>query len=184
MYTSRLVALVAIAIILATAVSTEGARITVALTADDVQAYAGVSESVGGYYVTKLPIPAVLTQTELYGAYLEFYVDVDAIPKGAIVNEAPNFDVCGLNEEFSNSLDAADLGPSAWGPVNIARGSDRRVVVDITRIVRYYLENPSRNHGLILGAVTGDRDGLFDIKATGVEETLLTVNYHYGPMRR
>jgi hypothetical protein len=178
------VALIAITGILATAVSTEGAKIAVALTADDVQTYAGVSETLGGYFVSKLPIPAALAEAELYGAYLELYVDVDAIPKGAIVNEAPNFEVYGLNEAFSKGFDPATLGPGAWGPVNIARGNDRRVVIDITRIVRYYLENPSRNHGIILGAVTGDRDGLFEINATGVGETLLTVNYHYGPMRR
>jgi hypothetical protein len=54
------------------------------------------------------------------------------------------------------------------------------VVVDVTEIVRYFLNNPTKNYGVALGSLTRDRDGVFDIKA-GTDGTLARLVFHYKP---
>ncbi len=41
---------------------------------------------------------------------------------------------------------------------------NRRIRLDVTEIVRYLIDDPDRNHGLVVGSFRGQREGLFEIK--------------------
>jgi hypothetical protein len=47
----------------------------------------------------------------------------------------------------------------------VAAGTERFVKIDVTEYVQRILADPSDNHGLVLGSVTGDRRGSFQIKS-------------------
>jgi len=59
---------------------------------------------------------------------------------------------------FIEDLDTATRAVRA-----IALGRDRRVLLDITAIVRADLAGRLPNHGLVLGSVTGSREGDFTL---------------------
>jgi hypothetical protein len=103
----------------------------------------------------------------LLGAYLEFYLDVDAREVGDVVNPAPWLDVYALAGTIGESLGEEDFAAAATPPGNVLLGENRRVLRDVTDIVRGYLANPQSNHGLVLGSLRGLREGLFTVQ-TGV----------------
>jgi hypothetical protein len=119
----------------------------------------------GDYYTLSLAVPGVLDGQELLGAYLEFYVDVDAMEIGDMVDEAPWLDVFALTQTHGATVDPEEFGTPAAAPGAVIRGESRRVLRDITEIVRGWMAAPQSNHGLIVGSLTGVRDGLFTVKA-------------------
>ena len=162
------------------ATAAEAARYAVDLTADDVTAYAVTKDPGDHCYTVPVPIPQVVQGKELFGAYVVLYVDVESTEVNGIVNETPVLDAFALKSDFAGEVDENELGAPAFGPRNVVRGQDRRVVLDVTDIVKGYLDDPASNHGLIIGSVTGIRDGRFTVK-TGVlgRDAMARVIFHY-----
>jgi len=141
------------------------AKHTVALTASDVVAHTALAPAGATCYTVAIPLPESIKGKELFGAYLELYLDVDAVERNGLVNETPYFDVHALESAFAGTVEEKQFGAPAFGPRNVVRGENRRVVLDITDIVEAYLDGSAANHGLIIGSLTGDRDGVFTVKS-------------------
>jgi hypothetical protein len=155
--TKRGTIIVASMLVLASAVPVLGAREEVELGGAEV-----VLHEPGDYYTVQLPVPRVPAGKALTGAYLEFYVDVEGASDA--VNETPVLEVYALEGELRGGSYQAELGKAAFGPRNVAIGLKRRVVVDVSEIVRGYLGDASKNHGLIISKLTGVRDGAFTLR--------------------
>jgi hypothetical protein len=161
-------------------VPTQAKQLVVALGSQHLDVHSPGEQALGDYYTLSLPIPAAVEGAELFGAYLEFYVDVDAREVGEVTSNSPTLDVYALTGEVAQGFDEEDLGTPAMAPGNVMVGSNRRVLRDVTTIVRSYLDESASNHGLILGSLTGERDGLFTLK-TGVlsEGVVARLILHY-----
>lgn len=153
-----------VASLLAGATIIEAKQIVVPLGQQHLGTHSPADTMLGSYYTFSIPIPAAITGKELFGAYLEFYVDATALEVGDVANDSPRLEVYALAGSLGESLDAEDLATAALHPGNVMVGSNRRVMRDVTDIVRGYLETPQSNHGLVLGSLTGSRDGLFTLK--------------------
>ena len=123
-----------------------------------------VQGDLGDYYTLSVALPE-LHGRELLGAYLEFYVDADAIEVEGRANDAPSLDVFALAQAHQGAVSEAEFGAPALAPGLVMSGESRRVVRDITGIVRGWFADPQSNHGLILGSLTGERDGVFTVKS-------------------
>jgi hypothetical protein len=166
--------------LLAGATAAEAARHSVDLTAADVTAYAVSKDAGDKCYTVAVPIPEVVRGKELFGAYVVLYVDVESVETDGFVNETPVLEAFALKSDFAGEVDENEIGAPAFGPINVVRGENRRVVLDVTDIVRGYLDDPASNHGLIIGSVTGIRDGRFTVK-TGVlgRDAMARLIFHF-----
>jgi hypothetical protein len=99
-------------------------------------------------------------------ALLEVYVNVDARSREGYLNDTPVLEVFALTEPFGSELDTERLERSTGVARPVALGSDRRVLLDVTRIVRACLGGTRTNYGIVVGSLTGMREGDFEM-ATG-----------------
>jgi hypothetical protein len=158
----------AFALALLVSAAAQGERITVDVSSNALTTHTSTQQGYGDYYVLDLDLPEGITVATLDGAYLEVILDVDAREVADFRDNTPIFEVYGLSGTLSgeptpNQFMTTDV------PIvrNVALGDNRRVVVEITELVKTYLTTPSAKHGLILGSLTRRRDGLFTVK-TGV----------------
>ncbi|NIO28946.1 MAG: hypothetical protein GTO29_10405 [Candidatus Latescibacteria bacterium] len=137
----------------------------------DLATYDPIDTTLGDYYVLDFQAPQNITANELEFAFLELIVDASAIEKNGYLNGTPLLEVYALKSEFAGELDPDQFELQAMPMVrNVVLGEDRRVVIDITEVVRSYIVNPAKNHGLIFGSLTGSRDGIFDIQRNKFEQ--------------
>jgi hypothetical protein len=120
-------------------------------------------ETLAQYYTVLYALPAGLNEAQLQRAILEVYVDVGAKARDGYLNEAPVLEVCALSTPYAGAIseETLVLATRAMRPVSL--GGDRRVVIDITEIVRANLKGETGNNGIVLGSLTGRRDGDFSI---------------------
>jgi len=137
-------------------------RQVLVIRAADVTARADEDTMTGQYYTTILPLPANLEPSNLDRAILDLYVDVGAKSRDGFVNTGPILEVCAMKGSYPGEvrLEDLDLETRAVRPVPVGRG--RHVKLDVTKIVRAGLGGAS-NHGLILGSLTGMREGDFTV---------------------
>jgi hypothetical protein len=161
---------VVIAFWLVSASDTDARRIVVNVGASDLSTYAP-GGSLGSYYVLEIQPPQELTAANVELAILEFYVDAASMEKDGYQEDTPVIELYALKNEFTGSVDPNQfvLDPR---PVthNVAVGINRRMMIDVTEIVRSYLKDPTTNHGLIIGSLTGEREGLFSIKSDVLDQ--------------
>jgi len=156
---------VVVSLLLIAAMPAHAERLVVDLGAQHITDYTPAEQGLGKYYTLAIPIPEAIDGKEIFGAYLELYLDVDAREIDELVSDTPHLDVYTLTQSLGESMSEEALGTAAPEPGYVMRGENRRVVRDITGIVRGYLDAPSSNYGLILGSLTGVRDGLFTVKS-------------------
>jgi len=119
------------------------------------------------YYSVALLLPNNLTFVT--HAWLEFRADVSAKDLNGFVDPAPTLEVYALKQTLSG-----DPEPSKFEVMRqpmtrpVAIGSDRLIKIDITEFVQKILTDPSKNHGIVLGPLTRDKRGIFDIKQDGL----------------
>lgn len=136
------------------------------------------NDSLGSYYLVQFQLPAAAQGRELDAAILEFYVDADAFarheelyanngPEGpdAFVNATPTIEVFAPTGTFTGTLGGNALAADSRATAPIALGEDRRAVVDVTDIIQPILDENATNHGLVIGSITGMRDGKFSLLA-------------------
>lgn len=117
----------------------------------------------GSYYVVKIDLPPELTGKRLDSALLEFAVDAAPLSP-AEAGATPEIAVFPLTAEFTDaSLNYDAKVPSVQ---NIPMGEGQVVMDDITSIVKDWLANPSSNHGLVIGALTGPEVGAVSLNDT------------------
>jgi hypothetical protein len=136
------------------------------------------TEGEGPYYVLLITPPEDLRAARQ--AWLELRADV-------VVPEINGFrDATVIFQAFmlKNALDG-DPNDEDFEPLRIpmsrpvAVGTERSVKIDVTEYLQRILADPSRNHGLLFGSVTGQRRGDFEVKrdafGTGVVARLNVV---------
>ena len=138
---------------------------TLSLTTRDVTTRTEADTTVGRYYTVALPLPSGVASSSVERAVLEVYLDVDAKPREGLARDVAMLEVFGLTEAFGVSLDTGRLDGATGVARPVALGGGRRVRVDVTRIVRAYLDGSRTNHGLVVGSLTGMREGDFRVVA-------------------
>jgi hypothetical protein len=157
----RSVAFVVTMLVFLTGARRTAGKEVVLIHADDVIVRAETDTSVAPYYTLSYSLPVGLASTRLERVILELYVSVRAKPRNGYINEAPVMEVYALKRAYPGSL-AGDLlyrEGRAGRPVLL--GEVRRVVIDITKIVRAHLDGELANNGLVMGSLTGMREGEF-----------------------
>lgn len=144
--------------------SAQADRFSVSVGARDVATYNAAETGLGDYYVVRFEVPDRVKSSGLDHAYLELYLDVGAREIDGYVEDTPLLEVYALKTDFGGTLTPEQFEAQSVPTVrNILLGENRRVVIDITEIVRAYIADPDKNHGLIVGSLTGARVGLFSI---------------------
>ncbi len=147
--------------VLTGAAPTDSRKQVVLIRSSDVTLRTDPDTTVGRYYTLSYSPPEGLTSADLDRAVLEVYLDVSAIARGEYVNEAPVFEVYALKEPFGSSLDPETLDRNTRAARPVGAGSDRRIVIDVTQMVRAHLHGTVENNGLVIGSLTGMREGQF-----------------------
>jgi hypothetical protein len=135
----------------------------------DVTAHAEADTTMGPYYTVSYELPAGLRIEDLERALLELSVDVRAKSRESYVNDAPVLEAYALTAPYAGVMDARilDLTSRAMRPVAV--GDGRRVVLDLTNIVRAHLDGSRPNHGFIIGSLTGMREGDFRLRSGSLD---------------
>jgi hypothetical protein len=105
--------------------------------------------------------------------FVEFYVDVSAREAQDASDQTPLLDVFALKDKdgYSGSLDPSQFEPLSLPMARpVAVGQDRRVVIDVTEIVRKRATEPTSICALLIGSLTGPRSGLFAIKPDRLDQ--------------
>ncbi len=136
------------------------------LTASDFVTHSSTIEGYGPYYVMQLDLPPEIETVQQ--AWLEVYMDVSAREVEGWLDPAPLLEAYELETVLTGDPTPSDFVP-AEVPITriVSAGENRRIRLDITQIVRNTLESPAGNHGIVLGSLTNERFGVFDLK-TGV----------------
>ena len=143
-----------------------------AASADDVRLVSSSSvlsrtpgnEELGDFYVLQFAPPDDLTLREFEEALLEFYVDAStALDAGSSSGQAL-IEVYLLTGNVAGDVSREDLNQGTRMVRNVRTGENRLVRLNITQAIKEILTNPSSNHGLVIGSLTGGRNGLFELR--------------------
>ena len=166
------------ALLLALAGGVEAAKYQALLGSDRVQEVTPEDEGLGPYYVVTFELPGGSQGREIFRAVLDFEMDVSAreLVEG-YTNESPVVEVFALTETFGREFDPEGAERLEEVERNMAVGTGRRVRLDITDFVQELVDGKRTNHGLVIGSLTGPRDGVFVVKETEGVRARLTVSY-------
>ena len=147
--------------------SAEADKLTTTIESSKLTTHAESNPSLGAYFVLQVDVPqAILKAKTTNHAFLEFYVDVTSREVDGYTESTPVFEIYALSASFSGQVDPTKFAPQLIATSRpVAAGQNRRVQIDIAEFIRTYVKNPSKNHGLIIGSLTGRRAGVFSIKA-------------------
>jgi len=125
----------------------------------------------GNFYIVSVSIPNDVAGKRLDRVLIEFAVD--ATPTSLEDSVAsPAVGVFPLTQTYAGEgiggapgIDASPVIESAVPSVRpLMTGENRLVRMDITTIVRGWVANPSSNHGLVIGSLTGPEVGTVTLK--------------------
>jgi hypothetical protein len=130
----------------------------------NLTAHAARTEGEGPYYVLALTLPAEIRVARQ--AWLELRADLSVPEMNGFRDPTSIFQVFMLKNELSGDPTEEDF-ETLRVPMSrpVAVGTERSIKIDVTEYVQRILGDPSVNHGLILGSVTGERRGNFQIKS-------------------
>ena len=137
--------------------------------------------SMGNYYLLDVPLPAAMAGARVQSAFLEFYVDATVTEAASGHDPAPRIQVYALKSAMGETFDVSKIekGP---GVASVPIGTSKRVGVIVTEVIQGWLDTPTSNHGLVVGALTGAQDGRFTLKS-GVlgSGAMARLTVHYKP---
>lgn len=139
-------------------------KLEISLASDAVTRYTSPDSTLSDCYVVALDVPDAVKAGKLVSAMLEFYGDVSAKPINGWVNETPVIELYGLNRSISEGVDLSVAEEPSAAVKAVRIGEKHRIVLDVTSILRAWLEDPARNHGMILGSLRGGREGVFELR--------------------
>lgn len=119
------------------------------------------------YYSIAISLPAGISSVAY--AWLEFRADISAKEVNGFVDPVPILEVYALKQPLSGDPDESEFETTIV-PMSrpTAAGVNRLVRIDITEHVQRILASPSKNHGFVLGPLTADKRGIFEIKKDGL----------------
>lgn len=139
---------------------------------NDFKTFRALDDTTQSLYVLKMSLPEILHNKRIDNALLEFYVDVSS--KDEVLREySPMIEVYPLNEEFNEARNPSFTLSRAVR--NVTCGEDRRVILDITEMIQRWISNPNSNHGLIIGALTGQKSGKFGLRNNALGENVSAI---------
>jgi hypothetical protein len=138
-------------------------QITVMIHQNDATARAEEDTTVGQYYTVQYTLPQGMTAGQLDRAVLEFYVDVRSKDRDGYVDAAPMLEVFAAAGALQGDVDAEDLDIDTRAGRPVALGDGRLVRIDVTKIVRAHVSGNLTNNGIVIGSMTGMREGDFTI---------------------
>lgn len=143
-------------------------KLDVAISSDDVTVHEESDTTLGDFYTMPCPLPSGMGASQIDRVFLELYVDVTPLQRGDYLDTTPVvIEVFAMPSEPTGSIQPASL-ELAGGVVRPVRvGSGRRVTLDITRIARSFAAGEVDNNGLIIGSLTGSRNGAFVVREDG-----------------
>ena len=166
MDSTRLLALASAWVVLAGAASVQTpGKISIMIRGTDASVHAGEKTTLGQYYTVQYALPDNLASEHVERAMLEVYVDVRAKTREDYINEAPMLEVYAPTEPFAGGVDLKKLDVATRAGRPIALGEKRLVRIDVTRIVRAHASKMLANNGLVIGSLSGMREGDFAIVA-------------------
>jgi hypothetical protein len=143
----------------------------------NVTGYPAAREGTGKYYTLNFQLPEIESAMTLETAHMEFYVDAASFARGdfrwvdedsvehvGYATKAPLIEIYELRSSIEGSVKDEQLEKTTMACVPVAVGSNRRVLVDISPIVRSFMANPSENRGIVVGSFAGEQDGDFTLK--------------------
>ncbi len=155
------VACVSLAAVTTIVSSSHAGRRVTDLSSSSLSTYAG-RDGQGAYYTVDAALPSGVTRVR--EAWLEVHVDASVDTLEGFSDPTPLFEVFMLNASVTGDVSRESFVATRHRMSRpVAVGSDRLVRIDITEYAQKILVNPSRNHGLVMGAVTGDRREKFTI---------------------
>jgi hypothetical protein len=156
-------------------------KTTVYLSSSNLSTYEHEEQERGNYYTLQFQIPNEIKGKELYGAILEFYVDVSGVSRDEESVKVPILELYALKSAFGGSLSSAQLDTDTHRILNVPPGEDRKIRIDITEVVRAYMKDPSKNCGLIIGGLADYREGSLSWKTSAYDGGYLArIDYHYN----
>ena len=144
----------------------QAGRRSVYLDAAALTTFTPEDPALGAYYVLTFSLSPEASKAKW--VYVEFYVDVSAREHEDVNDPTSRLDVFALKqaEGYNGSLEPAQFETlSAPMARPLAVGENRRVVIDVTEIVHRCAGEPAGTCALVIGSLTGSRDGLFTIKS-------------------
>jgi len=167
MTTNRLSSVLSLGLLLVTlSVPAGAARTDVIVPSASLSSHSSGVSGIGDFFSLSVTPPSVLIAASIHRAYLEIRVDVTAVSIDGHANRAPMIYLFPLKSTFSGTLDANQFD-TVRAPFarNVAVGENRRVVFDVTELVKHWAANPAENHGVLIGGLDGHRDGVYSIKS-------------------
>ncbi len=135
---------------------------TIDLTANQFAYYSSTIEGCGPYYVMQLQLPPGVVAAQQ--AWIDVYMDVSSRELEGWLDPAPTLEVYELDGALAGEPSPSDFVPTEVPTARpVAAGENRHLRIDITNIVRRLIQNPGGGHGIILGSLTNERVGLFDL---------------------
>jgi hypothetical protein len=137
----------------------------ITISSNDVASFEADTPGLGDYYVMGVELPPLVEGQEILSAMLEFRVDAQGIELiEGYVNDTPRIEIYALTNPLTNRFDPSCFRKPAMSVMNVPSGYDRSVKVDVTEAIRCFADDPSTNHGFVVGSLTGSRDGAFSLK--------------------
>lgn len=136
------------------------------IAASSLTVHASLDTTEGAYYTLSVAVPAGIET--IRQAWLELRADVDVSEIEGFRDPAPVFQVFMLKSELSGEPTEESFEVTRV-PMSrpVALGTRRLIRIDVADFVRKIVANPSANHGLVLGSVTGDRRASFEVDGNG-----------------
>jgi hypothetical protein len=127
----------------------------------------------GAFYVLDLAIPEDVNGNLLDSVVLEFAVDASPASEEDSL-ETPVVGVYPVTSEFVASrgdgpvgtVEAPEIDAVVQSSRPVALGEHRVLRMDITDIVRGWMNEPTSNHGLVIGTLTGPEVGTITLNET------------------
>lgn len=155
----------------------------VSIGSGDVTTYNALEVEGPKYYKLAFQVPEGVDGNALESAVLEFFVDVASVTQGnfhwfdadsvehvGYTAPTPLLEVYALKSPISGSIQDGQLEKSTMACTPVLVGENRRVVIDITSIVRSFVIDSGRNFGIVVGSFTGLREGDFTIKESAFQD--------------
>ncbi|HEX6791143.1 MAG TPA: hypothetical protein VF247_07525 [Candidatus Krumholzibacteria bacterium] len=151
---------IAAACLFTTATAALAKSLTVAVPTTSISVRSGPR---GDLYAVRIAVPEGVVGKQLDTVVIEFALDISSISEEDSL-ATPVVGVYPLTREFSDAVlrqgTVEPMDPTSYqGEVSSARpvviGQNRVIRMDITRIVRGWIAEPSSNHGLVIGSITG-----------------------------
>jgi hypothetical protein len=97
----------------------------------------------------------------------------------------PVLEVYALTALYGGQIDPSKFDRPTGTVRNIPPGNNKKVMVDITGIIKKYLENASSNYGLIIGGLEGLSNGTFSWKSNSFPSgKAAKITFHYDNRKK